>query len=205
MRLFVALQLSSTVGITLSNLVKSLQPYARLNWLNPENMYIPLKYVGKWPSEEVDTVVTRLNTIKLPETEKTLHVPIAGLGFSPNSHRPRVFWVGVENTPILRRLASLVDTTLQSLGIAPEVRPYTPHLTVASIGSETPLDDLFYAIEELPSREFGVLTPGHFSLFQSGVVDDEPMHRKVADFPLFKQVGGRQLYRKAGRSFRLAQ
>ena len=92
---------------------------------------------------------------------------------------------------------------MQPLGIAPEVRPYTPHLTLASIARETPLDDLLNAIEDLPSREFGVLAPGYFSLFQSGVIDNEPVYRKVADFPLFKKAGGRPLYSKPGRSLRL--
>ncbi|MBG99011.1 MAG: RNA 2',3'-cyclic phosphodiesterase [Solibacterales bacterium] len=203
MSIFVAIQLSSTVIASLSELVKRLQPYARLNWLSVDNLHLPLKYLGEWPSDDLDTVIAQLNTIKLPLTDKTLHIPLAGLGFSPNSHSPRVFWVGVENTTILRRLASLVDSTLQPLGIAPEVRPYTPHLTLASIARETPLDDLLNAIEDLPSREFGVLAPGHFSLFQSGVIDNEPVYRKVADFPLFKKAGGRQLYSKPGRSLRL--
>lgn len=203
MNLFVAIQLSSTVVTSLSDLVKRLQPYARLNWLSPENLHLPLKYLGEWPSDEVDEVIARLNTIKLPATDKTLHIPLAGLGFSPNSHSPRIFWVGVENTTILRRLASLVDSTLQPIGVAPAVRPYTPHLTLASIGRETLLDDLLNAIEDLPSREFGVLAPGYFSLFQSGVIDNEPVYRKIADFPLFKQAGGRSLYPKVGRSLRL--
>ena len=67
MSIFVAIQLSSTVITALSELVKRLQPYARLNWLSADNLHLPLKYLGEWPSDDLDTVIAQLNTIKLLE------------------------------------------------------------------------------------------------------------------------------------------
>ena len=108
------------------------------------------------------------------------------LGYFPSARRPRVFWVGAENTPPLRQLASGVDFQLSELGIAPEVRPYIPHLTLGQITSDEPLDEFHKVIEDLPSREFGTITPDRFTLFESTVVDGNPQCRRVAEFPFLQ-------------------
>jgi 2'-5' RNA ligase len=118
-------------------------------------------------------------------------VPLAGLGFFPHARHPRVFWAGAENTTALRQLASSVDVALQPLGIAPEVRPYQPHLTLGRIVDKGPFPDLDLAIEELPSREFGTITPDRFVLFESTVTPTGPIYRKVAEFPFVDQMAER--------------
>ena len=200
MRLFVALQLNHKVVTALTDFIKRLQPYSHLRWVSPQNMHLTLKYIGEWPSQRTDEVLNCLSGVHLPVAEQTLSVPLAGLGFFPNTHRPRVFWVGAENTPALRRLASLVDSTLQPLGIAPEVRSYHPHLTLARVEEGTPMDDLLRAIEDLPSREFGVISPGHFVLFASNVVEGRSVHHKVAEFPFVQKLGESTSYSAARRS-----
>ena len=99
MRLFVALELNSEVVVALTELIRRLQPHAQLRWVHPENMHVTLKYIGEWSPKRLDEVVSQLSEVRLPATEPVLNVPVAGLGFFPNAHRPRVFWAGAENTP----------------------------------------------------------------------------------------------------------
>ena len=45
------------------------------------------------------------------------------------------------------------------------------------------MDEFHKLIEDLPSRDFGTITPDRFTLFESTVTDNGPQCRRVADFP----------------------
>lgn len=181
MRLFTALELNSKVVSNLTELVRRMGPVAPIRWVNPQNMNVTLKYVGEWPAGRLETLVRALNEVRLTHP---LTVNLAGLGFYPNAARPRVFWIGAENTPPLRQLTSLIDAQLQPLGIAPEVRPYQPRITLGSLDEWDAIDELHEVVEDLPSREFGTLNPDRFVLYENTLTDSGSIFRKVADFPL---------------------
>lgn len=180
MRLFAALELNTKVITNLTELVRRLRPSGAIHWIHPRNMHVTLKYIGNWEVHRVDALVRALQSVNVTPA---LNVPLAGLGFFPNARHPKVFWAGAENTPALRRLASSVDSELQALGIAPEVRPYFPHLTLGWIVKGSPLDELYRGVEDLPSREFGAISPDRFVLFESTLTDGGSIYRKVAEFP----------------------
>lgn len=180
MRLFAALELDTKVIANLTELVHRLRPCGAIYWSHPQSMHLTLKYIGDWAVHRVDVLVQALQRVKVPPS---LSVPLAGLGFFPNPRNPKVFWAGAENTPALRRLASNVDSELQMLGIAPEIRPYFPHLTLGRVVEGAQLDELYRSVEDLPSREFGAISPDRFVLFESTLANGGSMYRKVAEFP----------------------
>ena len=203
MRFFVALQLSPKVTTSLSDLIRRLEPCSGLHWVSPRNMHLTLKYIGEWPSEKTEEIIKCLNEIRMPLREMILNIPLAGLGFFPNSHQPKVFWAGAENTPGLRQLASVIDSALQSVGVAPAVRPYQPHLTLARINDDALMDGLLRAIEDLPSREFGVISPDRFGLFESNLTENGSSYRKIAEFPFLKQSVDKSPYLAGRRPMRV--
>lgn len=180
MRLFVALDLNTKVIANLTELVRRLAPMAPIHWVHPRNMHVTLKYIGDWDENRLDEVVDTLSRVRVPAKVK---VPLAGLGFFPYPSSPRVFWVIAENTPPLRQLASNVDSRLSHLGIAPEVRPFVPHLTLGRLRGECDLTEMHEAIEELPTRDFGYIEPDSFSLYGSALTESGPIHRKIEEFP----------------------
>ncbi len=187
MRLFVALEPNTKVIANLTELVRRLAPMAPVRWVHPRNMHVTLKYIGEWDEDRLDRVTGALSRVRIASKVK---VPLAGLGFFPYAHSPRVFWVIAENTPPLRQLASSVDAALARLGIAPEVRPYVPHLTLGRLGGKCDLTEMNEAIEELPSREFGAIEPETFALYGSMLTEGGPVHRKIEEFPFMMPVAG---------------
>ena len=170
MRLFVALDLNTKVIANLTELVRSLAPMAPVRWVHPRNMHVTLKYIGEWDMEGVDNIINALSQVRITSKVK---VPLAGLGFFPHARSPRVFWAIAENTPPLRQLASSVDYSLSTLGIAPEVRPYLPHITLGRL-HECDLTEMHEAVEELPSRDFGIIEPESFALYGSQPDQERP-------------------------------
>lgn len=184
MRLFVALDLNSRVVTNLTELVHSLAPMAPVRWVHPKNMHLTLKYIGEWDLDRLDDVIDALREVRVASR---FNVHLAGLGFFPSVRNPRVFWATAENTPPLRQLASSVDSRLAALGIAPEVRPYTPHITLGRLRSRD-LTEMHEAVEELPTRDFGIIEPESFTLYGSQLTQQGPSYRKIEEFPFLMSV-----------------
>jgi 2'-5' RNA ligase len=68
----------------------------------------------------------------------------------------------VEASPDLAALASETDRALEPLGLKPEGRPFSPHLTLARIKEPVPLQKLRETIAALPSLDFGSFSADRF-------------------------------------------
>ncbi len=185
MRLFVALELNTRVIANLTDLILRLDPMSPVRWVHPQNMHLTLKYISEWKESRLPEVLDVLHQVRV---DKPINVPLAGLGFFPQTKRPRVFWVNAENTPPLRRLVSGLDARLSTLGIAPEVRPFMPHLTLGRLHDECDLTEMHEAIEELPTRDFGTISPDRFVLFGSQITQEGIDYRRLHEFPIRQQI-----------------
>ena len=179
MRLFTAVDPSLEVIESLRDLLLRLQPTARLRWSRPENLHLTLKFIGEWPEEKIPALLEALGSVPAPAA---LEMNLSGLGFFPNPRSPRVFWVGVQAPPELAELAVNIDRMLEPLGIAPEKRAYSPHLTLARIQERTPLERLRREIESLPSVEFGSFTVDRFYLYQSRLSPGGSIYTRIGEF-----------------------
>ncbi len=103
-----------------------------VRWVRPENMHLTVKYLG-------DTAEDLLETIKLEITEvlKTIepfNVKYGKCGVFPSPQKARVIWVGLkEGHAETLNLHEKVESCLVKLGLAPERRVYTPHLTLGRV------------------------------------------------------------------------
>src|ERR1035438_6203887 len=126
MRLFTGFDLSPEVIRALEAMLARLRPAARLKWSPPANLHITTRFIGEWPTERLPDLRAALGGIP---SHPSIPIHIRNLGFFPNPHSPRVFWAGVEAAPDLAVLASETDGALEPLGLKPEGRPFSPHLT----------------------------------------------------------------------------
>lgn len=179
MRLFTALDPTPEVHDALKRLLDRLRPAARLRWSRPEGLHLTLKFIGQWP----DTRLSEMSQALSGVTFAPFDVRFSGLGFFPNPRSPRVFWVGVQAGPELGELAAQVDRALEPLGVEAEKRAYSPHLTLARIGSGTRLEALQQAIEDLPSVEFGSFRAGRFYLYESRPAAGGSIYTRMGEFP----------------------
>lgn len=130
MRLFTAIDLPADTASRLEELQAKLRPAARLRWSRVENLHITTKFIGEWPSDRLDEMVAALGAIP---SVGAIEIALRGLGYFPNPHQPRVFWVGVEAGEPLARLAKLTGDATAPLGVPREDRPFHPHLTLARL------------------------------------------------------------------------
>ncbi|MGC8794198.1 MAG: RNA 2',3'-cyclic phosphodiesterase [Bryobacteraceae bacterium] len=179
MRLFTAIDLPPDVLGALTRLLERLKPTARLKWSPPENLHITTKFIGEWPEQrrvELESALRGLGAFD------PIPICLRGLGFFPNPHAPRVFWVGVEAGPGLAELARRTDAALARLGVPAETRPFSPHLTLARIKEPVPLAGLRQAIAQLETVEFGAFFADRFHLYLSELRPAGSVYTKLSEF-----------------------
>ena len=181
MRLFTALDLPAEVILNLERLLERLRPAARVKWSPPANLHITTRFIGEWPEGRLADLKGALSGVP---GGAPIEIQVRKVGFFPNPHAPRVFWAGVEGGTGLARLAAEPDRALEPLGLKPEDRPFSPHLTLARIKEPVPLQNLRETIARLPSLEFGGFTADRFYLYQSRLAAAGSVYTKLAEFGL---------------------
>jgi 2'-5' RNA ligase len=179
MRLFTGLDLPEDVVGNLERLLGELRPAARIGWSTPANLHITTKFIGEWPDGRLEELKRALAAV---EARAPIAVAVRKVGFFPNARAPRVFWCGVE-APGLARLAADTDDATRRLGVEPEKRPYSPHLTLARIKERQDSGGLAKAVQALAGAEFGRFEARRFFLYRSRLQPGGSVYTKLAEFP----------------------
>lgn len=180
MRLFVGLDLPPEVIQALESFQSRLRPLAKLSWSPPANLHVTTKFIGEWPQERLDEVNQALRSLG---PRPPITVRVRGLGFFPNERGPRVFWAGIDAQPELHQLARQTDEALGTLGVEREAREYAPHLTLARIRVQVPLQRLTAEVEKHRAIEFGQFTADRFFLYLSQRGTGASVYTKLSEFP----------------------
>ncbi len=181
LRLFTGLALEYPVRRNLELVLEHLRPLAPLNWSPANNFHITTKFIGSWPEDRLDQLKAALTAIP---KHGPITTPISGFGWYPNPHQPRVLFCGVRAPETLFSLAKDLDTCCQTLGLQPEHREYSPHLTLARIKGVQNLTPIRHAIAQLPSADFGVSTASKFLLYKSEAGEQTSAYTVIGEFPL---------------------
>lgn len=192
MRLFVALDIDLAIRERIARFLDGVREFAPdARWVRAESLHLTLKFIGEQSDHKLDTIKQSLTGIHSAVTALNFH----GYGFFPTPRSARVFWVGVDADEHLANLAHLVEQVLEPLGIKPEGRDFSPHLTLARGKSAAPQrrpDDrpnrAFQHLQEklaaLPSPEFGTMTAREFFLYQSKLSPAGSQYTQLQGFPL---------------------
>src|ERR1051326_703202 len=124
-RLFTGLEIPSDVGQALATLRGGL-PGAR--WIDQENYHITLRFIG-----DVDDVVAREAAFMLGKVRRGAVTVRTGELKTFGGRRPRAVIVEVNQTAALTELQAEHERLMQRVGLEPEGRKYTPHVTLARL------------------------------------------------------------------------
>jgi 2'-5' RNA ligase len=180
-RLFVALQIPPAVRKNLAEFLATLRAISsEPRWVRTENLHVTLKFIGEVQAEKLGDMRAALSAV---HSDRAVALDFRGVGFFPNEKRPRVFWAGIEASTNLARLAGDIDRALQKLGIPPEKRPFSPHLTLARFEPPGVPENLRAAIQENSKREFGSVAAKEFHLIESKLKPGGAEYTTLETFP----------------------
>jgi 2'-5' RNA ligase len=97
------------------------------HWVAAHNLHITLRFIGEVPEDRAHDIVAALDRIRTGG----FTVTVSGAGRFGSGARTRALWAGVERTAALVALHEKIDRALIGIGLPPEGRKYTPHVTLA--------------------------------------------------------------------------
>jgi 2'-5' RNA ligase len=136
-RLFVGVELDETVrrsaGAIAAALAERLGRQVKARWIPADNLHITLWFIGHVTDNRAQQILRAVDT---PFATRAFELKVAGLGAFPLSGPPRVIWLGIDaGAESLDRLHGELATRLAAIGITPEPRRYSAHLTIARVSS----------------------------------------------------------------------
>lgn len=158
-RAFIAVPLPDSLLKQLTGLQRRLGeqvPHRSVRWVRPEGIHLTLKFLGDTSTDELPRIGQALTTVARNAPASTFTV--GGIGCFPNTHRPRVVWVGVqEPTGRLAALQDAIEEVMEPFGYKPEGRGFKPHLTLGRVGRKARRGDVAQVGEVVASTEVGRL------------------------------------------------
>lgn len=124
-RLFTGIEIPAPLADRLSFLRGGL-PGAR--WIDPENYHLTLRFIGDVDMHIADEVAAELARVRRQSFTLRLG-DVGALG----TKRPHAIVVRAEPSPALLELQAEHERIMQRIGLVPETRKYTPHLTLARL------------------------------------------------------------------------
>jgi len=133
-RTFICIELPSNLKTQLEKVTEELkkQSKAKISWVKASNLHLTLRFLGDITKDQVSTIKSCVE--QASQNINNFAITASGLGTFPNSKRPRVFWVGINDTS--KNLLSLqrrVEQELVKAGFEASDHPFSPHLTLGRV------------------------------------------------------------------------
>ncbi|MEX0627329.1 MAG: RNA 2',3'-cyclic phosphodiesterase [Cucumibacter sp.] len=105
-------------------------------WIDPEDYHLTLRYIGDVDHATADEVTHALSRFAngRPFELKVSHLGVFG------GNKPHTLHAGIESFEALNQLHASQDRLFQRLGLKPDPRKFTPHVTLARLRDVAPQD-----------------------------------------------------------------
>lgn len=121
LRLFVALPLPDHIAHAVQTSQGGLE---HASWSQRDNLHITLRFVGEVDETVASDLDLALGDIRVAPFE----VSLKGAGFFGHE-RPHAAWMGVAESAPLIHLHKACERACRDIGLLPDTRAYTPHVT----------------------------------------------------------------------------
>ncbi|TAK46883.1 MAG: RNA 2',3'-cyclic phosphodiesterase [Xanthobacteraceae bacterium] len=157
-RLFTGLEIPPEIGQVLSGLRGGL-PGAR--WIDPANYHVTLRFIGDIDDHIAHEIASTLLRVR----RRPFEVALQGLT-SFGGRKPRAVVATVAPSRQILELQAELERLIQRVGLAPEGRKFTPHVTLARLreASNQDVADYLSVRGYFPAQVF---TVARFVLFSS--------------------------------------
>jgi 2'-5' RNA ligase len=166
-RTFIAVELPVEIHETLRQLQAILRgslPDAR--WTKATNIHLTMKFLGDVEISRINAISAALKNIAYQFDPFTMS--LAGIGAFPNSRKPRIIWVGLEEgADELVQMAKQIEGAMRRLGFPNEKRPFRPHLTVGRVRNLKHPMVMTEGLERADVGNLGEFTVQRISLIKS--------------------------------------
>lgn len=177
-RLFVAIDLPPAICSLVHDIARDI-PGARL--LPRNQLHLTLKFIGTVEAVTLPSLAAALATVQT----SAFSLAMKGVGHFPTRGRPRIVWVGITPRPELEQIHARIDQDLEKLGIAREIRQFSPHVTIARLKNPD-LESLRHFCSRYSTFQTEPFQIENFSLYKSKMTAAGAIHTIEAFYELGK-------------------
>lgn len=175
MRLFVALSLPGDVAEGLLQLQGGV-PGAR--WQSREQLHLTLRFIGEADGRQAADIDDALSAISAPGFTMMLH-SVGSFG----GREPREIWAGIGPNAALLHLQKKIEIALQRIGLAPDPRKFTPHVTLARLKA-SPREKVLQYLSGHALYASAPFAVSAFELYSSTLTPNGSLYRPERRYPL---------------------
>jgi RNA 2',3'-cyclic 3'-phosphodiesterase len=180
-RAFVALPLPEALRAGVADTVRRLkESLPEVRYVHDEGAHVTLRFLG-WTSAETLAAIEgplRAAAAQCPPVE----MAVRGLGLFPERGSPRVLWMGLVLPAAVHALQARCEQAAVDAGLAPEPRPFHPHLTLGRWRDRA-------RRPRLPDADLGSARVDRLVLYRSDSRSSGSVYTGLADFPLAGAAG----------------
>jgi 2'-5' RNA ligase len=174
-RLFVAIRPPATVRARLLDVMGGV---AGARWLDDDRLHLTVRFIGEVDRHMARDVDAALSSVH----QAAFSIAVNGLGVFDRRGEPVILWAGVAPPEPLRALHKKVDQALVRVGVEPDRRAYTPHVTLARLPRGAgPVQGLIEQSGGITSPPFAV---DQFCLYESRFTPDGPLYEVAERYRL---------------------
>lgn len=174
-RLFVAIRPPKRVRDQLLRIMGSV---SGVRWQTDDQLHLTLRFIGEIDRHRAEDVAAALAAIH----HSPFDIALNGLGTFGSRGQPETIWAGVTPLDSLKALHKKVDHACMRVGLEPERRAFSPHITLARLkrGSGS-VAGLLESAGGMTSEPFPI---DSFALFESQLTPDGAVYSIVTRYAL---------------------
>lgn len=175
-RLFIGIDLPQELKLALLPMMGGI-PGAK--WVDSGNLHVTLRFIG-----EVDEgVAADIDAALAGVRARSFELGLAGVGQFGGGQKTRSLWVGVDRNAALLQLHEKIEHALMRCGLPPELRKYTPHVTLARLKNAPP-GEVQGFVERHALFRAAPFVVSRFGLIASYSTKAGPIYEDQAEYPL---------------------
>jgi 2'-5' RNA ligase len=183
MRIFIGMKLDSEAIEKINTALKPFKKIATpIKWVKPENWHFTIKFIGEVDGEKENQIKDILKKIRF--NIQPFEIVISGFGKFGRGNELNIFWAGIEENEILKKIFNQIENALEKIEIRREIREFKPHITLGRNRKPFNFKSLFSILEKDTSRPITHFISTGFQIFQSVLTPEGPVYNILEEIKL---------------------
>lgn len=154
----------------------------RINWVDPDNFHLTLRFLGNTKREQLYELVDRFELVA--NNFERFELEINGCNFFKSKGQPRVIFVRASESSQLANLVKIIEEEVILVGFLPELKAFKPHVTLGRIKRIENLARFYDVLKQFQQSYFQKVGVREFILYQSILKQSGPEYRTIKKFEL---------------------
>jgi 2'-5' RNA ligase len=182
-RSFISINLPDNIRKSIDDLIAELRKAgADVTWVPAVKIHLTLKFLGNTDDSLIPKIKERIS--KKLSHYRAFYIKIVGVGCFPSEKRPRVLWIGMENSVLLKSIQKDLDAEVADFGFAPDDRPFSPHLTIGRVRSQKGIAEMIRRFAEFRTADFGLVEVKSIHIMKSELKPAGAEYTSIAEIPI---------------------